>query len=305
MKRIVLFTAVGSVAAGGILAGLAGLAFIYSGLYPIAASRPHTLITRWLLTTTMIRAVKRQAADVRPPYRLDDAALVRRGLILYHGECEACHGAPGVAAQQIGRGINPDPPRLPKAGAKWSDGEIYWIVANGLKMSGMPAMQAGHTPRDLWALVAFVRRLAWLSPREYAQMVAAAAGDTAAARAAAWLPRGDLGFAALRARGDARRGRRWIARYACGACHVVPGVPQAVGQAGPPLTDFAARHYIAGELINTPENLVTWLLDPRAVEPGTVMPRVGLSPAEAYDVAAYLYTLGEATRLEPPFPPRS
>ncbi len=305
MKRTILLTAAGSVAAGGILAGLAGLGFMYSGLYPIAASRPHTLITRWLLTTTMIHAVRRQAAGVRVPYHLDDAVLVRRGLTLYHGECEVCHGAPGVAAQQIGRGINPDPPRLAKAGAKWSDGEVYWIVANGLKMSGMPSMEAGHTQRDLWALVAFVRRLAWLSPQEYAQMVAAVSGDSAAAREVAWLPRGDLGFAAMRARGDPGRGRRWIARYGCGACHVVPGVAQAVGEAGPPLTDFAARHYIAGELVNTPENLVRWLLDPQSVEAGTAMPRVGLSPADAYDVAAYLYTLGEATRLEPPFPPRS
>ncbi len=303
MKRTILFTAIGSLAAGGFLAGLAGLGFVYSGFYPIAASRPHTLITRWLLTTTMVRAVKRQAAGVRAP-RLDEAALVRRGFVLYHAECEVCHGAPGVAAQQIGRGINPDPPRLPKAGAKWSDGEIYWIVANGMKMSGMPAMEAGHTPRDLWALVAFVRRMAWLSPREYAQMVAAAAGDSVAARTVAWLPRGDFGFAAMRARGNPDRGRRWIAQYGCGACHVVPGVSQAVGQAGPPLQDFAARHYIAGEAINTPDNLVAWLLDPQSLEPGTVMPRVGLSPAQAYDVAAYLYTLGEATRLEPPFPPR-
>ncbi len=290
--------------AGGLLSGLAALAFIYSGFYPIAASRPHTLVTRWLLTTTMVHAVKRQAAGVRAP-RLDDARLVRRGLVLYHDECEVCHGAPGVAAQQMGRGINPDPPRLVKAGAKWTDGEIYWIVANGLKMSGMPAMEAAHTPADLWSLVAFVRRMAWLSPAEYVRMLAAVAGDPAAARAVAWLPRSDFGFSEMRSRGDARRGRAWIARFGCGACHVVPGVPQAVGEAGPPLTDFAGRHYIAGEVVNTPANLVAWLLDPHTIAPHTAMPRVGLSPAQALDVAAYLYTLGEATPQEPPFPPRS
>ncbi len=302
MKRTLLLIILGAVA-GGLLSGLAGLAFIYSGIYPIAASRPHTLVTRWLLTTTMVHAVKRQAAGVRAP-RLDDARLVRRGVVLYHGQCEVCHGAPGVAAAQVGRGINPDPPRLVKAGAKWSDGEIYWIVVNGLMLSGRPAWGAAHSPADLWSIVAFVRRMAWLAPAEYGRMLAAAAGDSAAARAVAWLPRGDFGFGTLRARGSARRGRRWIAEFGCGACHVLPGVYQAVGQVGPPLDDFAARHYIAGELVNTPDNLVAWLLDPRAIEPHTVMPRVGLSPAQALDVAAYLYTLGEATRLEPPFPPR-
>ncbi len=302
MKPTLLLIAIGAVA-GGLLAGLAALAFIYSGLYPIAASRPHTVVTRWLLTTTMEHAVKRQAAGVRAP-RLDDARLVRRGVGLYHAQCEVCHGAPGVAAQQVGRGINPDPPRLEKVGGQWSDGEIYWIVANGLKMSGMPAMEAAHTPADLWSIVAFVRRMAWLSPAEYARMVAAAAGDTAAAHTVAWLPRGDFGFATMRARGSSERGKRWIARSGCGACHVVPGVYQAVGQAGPPLNDFAARHYIAGEVLNTPDNLVSWLLDPQAIEPRTAMPRVGFTPAQAWDVAAYLYTLGTATRLEPPFPPR-
>ncbi|HEX9106312.1 MAG TPA: c-type cytochrome [Longimicrobiales bacterium] len=303
MSRRTLLTILATLLVAGFLAGAGALAFIYSGIYPIAASQPHARITRWLLTTTMVRSVKRYASDVHAP-RLDDAALVRRGFVLYRQECELCHGGPGVAAQQAGRGINPDPPRLDKAGAKWSDGEVYWIIANGLKMSGMPAMEAGKTPRDLWALVAFVRRMAWLSPQEYARMAAAVSGDTAAAAALAWLPRGDFGFAAMRRGGSTRRGKQWIELYACGACHVIPGIPLASGQAGPPLTDFAARHYLAGELINTPDNLVAWLLNPQAVEPKTAMPRVGLTSAQALDVAAYLYTLGEATQLEPPFPPR-
>lgn len=302
MARRTVLTIVATLVVAGFLAGVGGLAFMYSGLYPIAASKPHTRITRWLLTTTMVHAVKRAAAGERAP-RLQDAELVRRGFVLYREECQVCHGAPGLAAQQIGRGINPDPPRLDKAGAKWTDGEIHWIIANGLKMSGMPSMKAARTDADLWALTAFVRRMAWLGPRDYALMQAAVSGDTAAARAVEWLPRGDFGFAEMRRRGDPERGRRWIADFGCGACHVVPGVTGAVGMAGPPLEDFAARHYIAGELVNTPRNLAAWLLDPQAIEPATVMPRVGLNPGQALDVAAYLYTLGEATRLEPPFPP--
>ncbi len=303
MSRKTVLTILATLLVAGFL-GLAGaLAFIYSGIYPIAASQPHARLTRWLLTTTMVRSVKRYAADVRAP-RLDDAGLVRRGFVLYRQECELCHGGPGVAAQQAGRGINPDPPRLDKAGATWSDGELYWIIANGMKMSGMPSMKAGNTPRDLWALVAFVRRMSWLSPQDYTRMAAAVSGDTAAAATVPWLPRGDFGFEVMRRQGSAARGRRWLQRFGCGACHVIPGIPLATGEAGPPLADFAARHYLAGELINTPTNLTAWLLDPQAIEPHTAMPRVGLSPAQALDVAAYLYTLGMDTRLEPPFPPR-
>lgn len=48
---------------------------------------------------------------------------------------------------------------------------------------------------------------------------------------------------------------------------------------------------IAGELPNTPDNLVRWIKDPKLVEPGTAMPDLGLSDEQARDVAAYLYTL--------------
>ncbi len=301
--RTVTWTVIATLLVAGFLAGAGALAFVFSGIYPIAASRPHTLFSRLLLTTMMVHAVKRNAAGIRAP-RLDDPELIRRGILQYHTDCEICHGAPGVAAAQLGRGINPDPPRLVKVAAKWSDGEIYWIVRNGMKMSGMPSMGAGKSERDLWALVAFVRRMAWLAPAEYARMLAAAEGDTAAAAGVAWLPRDDMGFRLLRARGRADRGRHWIAQFSCGACHTIPGIDGAAGKVGPPLEDFAERHYVGGEIVNTPNNLVAWLLNPRAIEPATVMPAVGLTQAQALDVAAYLYTLGKPMALGPPFPPR-
>jgi cytochrome c1 len=55
---------------------------------------------------------------------------------------------------------------------------------------------------------------------------------------------------------------------------------------GPPLLWWSRRTFIAGELPNTPENLVRWIRDPQAVEPHTAMPTLGLSDAEARDVAA-------------------
>jgi cytochrome c1 len=91
--------------------------------------------------------------------------------------------------------------------------------------------------------------------------------------------------------GDAKRGAQVIRQFGCGGCHTIPGVRAANGLVGPPLQSFALRTYIAGELPNTPENLVRWVLDPPAVEPGTAMPRLGLSVDQARDVAAYLYTL--------------
>jgi cytochrome c2 len=95
----------------------------------------------------------------------------------------------------------------------------------------------------------------------------------------------------LVAGGDPERGRTALDGFGCGTCHVIPGVKGAVGAVGPPLSRFALRSYIAGQLPNEPENLVRWVQDPQEVEPGTAMPDLDVGPAIARDMAAYLYTL--------------
>lgn len=91
--------------------------------------------------------------------------------------------------------------------------------------------------------------------------------------------------------GDAAHGKQLILGYGCGACHMVPGVDGARGLVGPPLFYFSERTMIAGELPNTPDNLVHWIQHPQQVEPRTAMPDLGLSESQAYDIAAYLYTI--------------
>lgn len=95
----------------------------------------------------------------------------------------------------------------------------------------------------------------------------------------------------LQTGGDAGRGARLIRTFGCGSCHTVPGIRAADGVVGPPLYFFSRRTYIAGELPNTPSNLVHWIREPQSVEPGTAMPRLGLDEQQARDIAAYLYTL--------------
>ena len=91
--------------------------------------------------------------------------------------------------------------------------------------------------------------------------------------------------------GDAGRGETAIREYGCGACHSVPGVAGANGTVAPPLNSFAERDFIAGARRNTPEELILWIQNPQAIEPGTAMPDVGVSEEDARDIAAYLYTL--------------
>jgi cytochrome c1 len=91
--------------------------------------------------------------------------------------------------------------------------------------------------------------------------------------------------------GSPRQGKKLIESYGCGSCHTIPGIYTARGVVGPPLFFFSRRTMIAGELPNSPDNLVRWLRNPALVEPGTAMPNLKLSEQQARDVAAYLYTL--------------
>lgn len=91
--------------------------------------------------------------------------------------------------------------------------------------------------------------------------------------------------------GNPRRGRDLVAEYGCDTCHTIPGVRSARGLVGPPLTSIGARIYIGGHVPNTPLNMMSWIQHPHAHEPHTAMPEMGVSDANARDLAAFMYTL--------------
>lgn len=95
---------------------------------------------------------------------------------------------------------------------------------------------------------------------------------------------------------DPDRGARAMVDHGCGACHAIPGVIGADGSVGPHLRGFADRAYVAGVLPNEPGALMRWLIDPVAHSPMTAMPDLGVTEAEARDMAAYLYTLRGGSR---------
>jgi cytochrome c2 len=91
--------------------------------------------------------------------------------------------------------------------------------------------------------------------------------------------------------GDVTRGREAIAASGCGSCHRIPGVENARGEVGPPLSGLARRVIIAGMLPNSSDNMIRWIQDPPSIDPRTAMPNLGVSAQSARDMAAYLYTL--------------
>lgn len=93
--------------------------------------------------------------------------------------------------------------------------------------------------------------------------------------------------------GNIARGEDLVRKHGCLACHSVSGMPSVENGYGPTLDGFAERRLIGGEVENTPDTLIQFLLNPESVVSGTGMPTVGLTEDEARDIASWLYSLDD------------
>jgi mono/diheme cytochrome c family protein len=278
-RGLVIKTAIVTLFVAGLLFVIGNLLFIESGWYNLAADTPHFAPVRWVLETMRDRAVRFHSRGISVP-DLGNPALAAHGFSLYRKNCQPCHGAPGEPDEQVGRGINPKPPRLATAVLRRADSEVYWIISRGLKMSGMPAFAPRLSDADRWDILAFLRRMVWFSPEDYRRL---AAEVDQGINPADWPPRDEAGFSRL-GRANRRRGRDLLRSYGCVTCHESPGF--GPGYVGPSLVGFAERQYIAGILVNVPSNAVSWIMNPRRYKPETVMPNLGVPSGDAFDIAA-------------------
>ncbi len=143
-----------------------GFLFLWSGLYSVAASRGHWAVMEWLLTFAMRNSVQTHALGIEAP-PLNNPDLVTLGAGHFHSGCAFCHGAPGVAISPIAQSMLPPPPDLKSNMRNWRDRELFWIVKNGIKYTGMPAWAAQQRDDEVWALVAFLRQLPTLDAKSY------------------------------------------------------------------------------------------------------------------------------------------
>jgi mono/diheme cytochrome c family protein len=270
-----------------LLAGAAG--FVYSGVYDIAATDQHSAPVFWLLKTAMRRAVGHHARDVQAP-PLDDPAIVARGRVLYAAQCSRCHGAPGVAPEPFALGLRPAPANLANTGIEWQPADLFWTIKFGLKMTGMPAWQFRLQDDAIWAIVSYLQRLPYESPRAYGDELRTSArlASTHDGTQIAHRSEATNDAAAI---GNADRGRHAFQQYACIVCHEIPGVVGASVPVGPPLEHMALRSFIAGVVENTPQNLVRFLRAPEQFVPNGAMPNLGVPEQDARDMAAYLESL--------------
>jgi mono/diheme cytochrome c family protein len=202
--------------------------------------------------------------------------MAARGAGLYRESCQICHGAPGVAPAPFALGMTPAPVPLVHTARAWTPAEIFVVVKEGLKMTGMPAWRHRMTDDEIWAVVAFLPVMASVAPKDYDALPAIPPQASAEP---------------FRGAPSAERGERALHQYACVTCHEIPRVVGANAPVGPPLGGVGARTMLGGVLPNSPENLVRWIREPQRYAPGSAMPDLGVSEGDAADIAAFLQTL--------------
>ena len=276
--RLILKTAAATLITAGALAAAGGYIVFRAGWYNIGATALHTQPVHDLLEQGMRESVDYRARDIKVPQQLAAPQRIAAGARIYHAKCAQCHGAPGFAQSDHGQAMQPVPGPLVDAACRWKPAELYWITRHGIKMSGMPAWEFHLADQELWDVVAFMQHLPTLTPAAYRDITAASPAPRATIDSGPSLAP------------DARRGRIALAQYACQSCHIIPGVTGPRVYVGRSLDGLADRKFIAGSLPNTTENLVRWIRDPKAIDPHTPMPVLGVTERDAHDMAAYLLT---------------
>ena len=160
---------------GGILVGI-GVASIFVVTLLLsggisARQAPGTAETE-LATKLRSMAIPREARDLKSPVPASDDA-VREGMEHFADHCAVCHGNDGSGNTRMGQNMNPRVPDMRKAPTQdLTDGELYYIIDNGVRMTGMPGWGGDpeHGPEANWNLIQFIRHLPKLTPAEEERM---------------------------------------------------------------------------------------------------------------------------------------
>jgi len=164
------------------LAAILVIAFsvIWFGFYNVAANDKHYALTLELLELVRNRSISVRANDIVVP-DLNNPKLITAGAISYSQMCTGCHLAPGMKPTELHQGLYPQPPNFSQSThGLHSPANLFWVIKNGIKMTGMPAWSPPHTEQQIWEMVAFINQLDGMSEQQYQDLVKVSANETAA-----------------------------------------------------------------------------------------------------------------------------
>ena len=161
-----------------IVGAVAAAGYFFGGFYDVAAAPEDPALVKWALEHIRDASIDRHAQD-RPPISLDDPANIQAGArAFYERGCVNCHGGPGVNWAKFSEGLRPDPPDLKEAAGDLEPRHVFWIVKNGINMTGMPSFGKIDVPdREIWNITAFVKKLPSVSEADFKAWIGAAAAS--------------------------------------------------------------------------------------------------------------------------------
>jgi mono/diheme cytochrome c family protein len=144
-----------------------GVSILHNGL---SAHAKPTALEALLARNARHLAIPANTRNEHNPLAPSDQNL-KEAMAHFADHCAPCHGNDGGGDTLYGRGLYPKPPDLRLAETqKLSDGELFWIIENGIRFTGMPGFAPPHGPQDDWKLVLFIRHLPQLTAEERAEM---------------------------------------------------------------------------------------------------------------------------------------
>jgi mono/diheme cytochrome c family protein len=152
----------------GIIVVIATAVFFFGGFYSIAATEPDPGVVAWAIIHVRDASIAHHATET-PSGSLDDPAVIRAGAHAFATRgCVNCHGGPGAQWQKFSEGLNPDPPDLKDIVGDIQPRELFWVVKNGIKMTGMPGFGAIGVPDpEIWSIVAFLKKLPTVTEADF------------------------------------------------------------------------------------------------------------------------------------------
>ena len=145
------------------------LIFVYSGWYNVSAMNDESGLMKWVFNSTKSNSIESRLKEISVP-DLNDLAMLKEGFEHYNEMCVSCHGAPGEEESELSKGLNPPAPYLVESVKHSDEKELFWVIKNGIRMTGMPAWGKTHSDEKIWAIVAFMKTLPELTPEEYKKM---------------------------------------------------------------------------------------------------------------------------------------
>ncbi len=151
-----------------ILAAIGAGIFFFGGYYNVAATSADPAAVDWALVRVRMASVSRHA-EITPSVNLGDPAIVQAGAKAFAERgCWHCHGGPGVQWDKFAEALKPDPPDLGEVSKAREPGQLFWVIKNGIKMTGMPGFGlVGAEDKEVWSIVAFVKALPNVKDSDY------------------------------------------------------------------------------------------------------------------------------------------